>query len=110
MTPSERLERSKLAIETRLKRADQCLAQRQFQLSVDQFEWQKTEARQHGWRALLSPTGVVIVGAALGLIGTAAGKWADYQTTKRQQETNIILKASEVPQSLSLDAREVQRA
>ena len=110
MTPSERFDRSKLAIETKLRRADQRLAQRQFQLSLDQFEWQKKEARQGGWRALLTPTGVVIVGAALGLIGTAAGKWADYLTTKRQQETNIILKASEVPQSLDLEAQEAQRA
>jgi len=103
MTPDESIARDKLAIETKLKRTDQALAR-------EQFEWQKKQATHTGWAALLSPTGVVLAGAAIGLLGTAAGKWADYQTTKRQQETNIILKASEVPASLSPGAQDEQRA
>ena len=48
--------------------------------------------------------------AAIGLAGTGVGKWADYLNTKQQQETTVILKASEVPQSLSPENQDVQRA
>ena len=110
MTPDEQLARDKLAIETRLKRTDQEIARKQFALTRDRFEWEKSQAAHSGWRLLLTPTGVVLAGAALGLLGTAAGKWADYQTTKRQQETTIILKASDVPATLSAKAQVEQRA
>jgi hypothetical protein len=110
MMPDDQLARAQLAIDTKLKRADQAIARKQLALAEAQFEWQKSQAAHSGWGKLLTPTGVVLVGAALGLLGTAAGKWADYLTTKRQQETTIILKASEVPPGLSLDTQDVQRA
>lgn len=110
MTPDDKLARTRLAIETALKRADQRLARKQYALAEAQFEWQREQATHSGWKLLLTPTGVVIVGAAIGLLGTAAGKWADYLTTKRQQETTIILKASEVPLSLPPAQQDLQRA
>jgi hypothetical protein len=110
MTPDEEFARKKLAIDTRLKRADQALAREQFLLAQTQFEWQTSQAKHSGWAALLSPTGVVLVAAAIGLIGTAIGKWADYQINRRQQETAVILKAIEVPQGLSLEAQAELRA
>jgi hypothetical protein len=48
--------------------------------------------------------------AALGLVGTAAGKWADNAIERTKQQTMIILKASEVPGTLSPQAQEIQRA
>jgi hypothetical protein len=93
MTSEElNFERRRLAIETRLKRAEQRLAR-------DQFEHQK--ALGGGWRALLTPTGGVLMAAAIGLLGTAAAKWADNAIERTKQETMIILKASEVPPTLS---------
>jgi hypothetical protein len=106
----DQLARTKLALETKLKRADQALARKQLALAEAQFDWQKSQAAHSGWQFLLTPTGVVLVGAALGLLGTATGKWADYLTTKRQQETTIILKASEFPPGLSADQQDIQRA
>lgn len=108
--PNDQLERSRLAIETKLKRADQAIAKKQLALAEAQFEWQKEQAAHSGWEKLLTPTGVVLVAAALGLVGTAAGKWADYLTTKRQQQTTIILKASEVPPGIPRDEQDQQRA
>lgn len=110
MTSEERLARSKLAIETKLKREDQALARKQADLAEAQFEWQKEQGSHSGWKAIFTPTGVVLVGAAVGLMGTAVGKWADYLSTKKQQETTIILKASDVPQALSPQAQDIQRA
>jgi hypothetical protein len=110
MTPDEEFARKKLAIDTRLKRSDQALAREQLLLAQTQFEWQKSQAKHSGWKALLSPTGVVLVAAAIGLIGTAIGKWADYRINKRQQETAVILKAVEVPQGLTLEAQAELRA
>jgi hypothetical protein len=103
-------ERTKLAVETRLKRADQALARKQFALEEAKFAWDKKNDRQTGWRFLITPTGALVLVAAIGLIGTALGKWADYLNTKQQQETTVILKASEVPQSLSSEDRDLQRA
>jgi hypothetical protein len=70
--------------------------QARLDLERERFEWEKSQASGRGIRTLLTPTGVVLVGAALGLIGTALGKYADYMNSKRQQETNVILKASDV--------------
>jgi hypothetical protein len=104
MTPEElSFNRTKLAIETRLKRADQQLARAQFELQIKQHA-------SSGWKIFLTPIGAAIAAAALGLIGTATAKWADYVASKKQQETTIILKASEVPPTLSPTDQERQRA
>ncbi len=105
-----RFARQKLAGEIRLKRADQSLALRQHQLAVEQFEFQKKQSSHSSFGGLLSPQGVVLAGAALGLIGTALSTNASQQTTRRQQETEVILKASEVPASLAPDEQAKQRA
>jgi len=104
------LARTRLAIETRLKRVDQKLAAKQSALAESRFEWEKVQAAHSGWKLFLTPTGVIIIAAAIGLIGTAVGKWADYLTTKRQQETSIVLRASEVPPGLSPEEQDQQRA
>ncbi|SAL07325.1 hypothetical protein AWB81_08021 [Caballeronia arationis] len=106
----DQLARKKLAIETRLKRVDQALARKQLDLAQAEFEWKKSQGAHSGLAFLLTPTGVVLVGAALGLLGTAASKWADYLSTRRQQETTMILKASEVSPAMSPAAQEIQRA
>jgi lysozyme len=110
LTPEGKFERTKLAVETRLRRADQLLARKQFALAEAQFAWERKKDSQSGWRFLTTPTGVVVLVAAIGLVGTGVGKWADYLNTKQQQETTVILKASEVPQSLSPENQDVQRA
>jgi hypothetical protein len=110
MTPDDELARKKLAIETKLRRADQDIVRRQFELARAQFAWQQSQAEHSGWERLITPTGVVLVAAALGLTGTAIGKWADYQATKRQQETTIILSANNGTQALSPQSQNVQRA
>jgi hypothetical protein len=98
-----RLARQRFAIETRLKRVEQ-------QLARDQLELQKVQANSTGWKSLLTPTGGVLIAASLGLIGTAAGKWADNTIEQNKQQTTIILKASEVPTTLSIEQQDVQRA
>src|ERR1022692_2083146 len=110
LSPEDKLARTKLAIETRLKRADQELARKQFALAEAQFAWEKEKESQRGWRFLTTPAGGILFVAAVGLLGTAAGKVGDYLNTRQQQETSIILKASDVPQSLPQDAQEIQRA
>jgi GH24 family phage-related lysozyme (muramidase) len=110
LTSEGKFERTKLAVETRLRRADQQFARKQFALAEAQFAWEMKRDSQRGWRFLTSPVGVVVLVAAIGLVGTAVGKWADYLNTKKQQETTVILKASEVPQSLSPENQDVQRA
>jgi GH24 family phage-related lysozyme (muramidase) len=110
LNPEGKFERTKLAIETRLRRADQALARKQFALAEAEFALEGKKDSQRGWRFLTTPTGVVVLVAAIGLAGTGVGKWADYLNTKQQQETTVILKASEVPQSLSPENQDVQRA
>jgi hypothetical protein len=105
----EKLERERLAIETKLKRADQAIAQKQLALAEAQFAWQKEQAK--GWGRRLSPTGAVMVGAAAGLIGTAVAKWFDYAVAEPlQPQTAIILKAIDVPSGQTLDAQDKQQA
>jgi hypothetical protein len=104
MTPEEvSFHRTKLAVETRLKRIDQQLAKAQFKLQIEQ-------QASSGWKIFLTPTGAVIGAAALGLVGTAAAKLLGYSASKKQQETAIILKASEVPPTLTPADQERQRA
>lgn len=88
MDPSElELARRKLAIETRLKRIDQELARKQIALA---------EKTPHGWRVLFTPTGAIVAAALLAFLGTAAAKVFDAIASRRQSETSIILKASDV--------------
>lgn len=103
--PPEELDfsRTKLAVETRLKRADQRLAKAQFEL-------ERKKQSVAGWKIFLTPTGAAIAAAALGLLGTAAAKWADWNVTKKNQETTIILRASDVPPTMSAEEQERQRA
>ena len=104
VSPEEmKLARQRLAIETKLKRIDQ-------QLARQMFEAQSDRDKSSGWKVFLTPTGAVLAAAAFGLLGTAAGKWVDNVASRKQQETTIILKASEVPQSLSTQEQDVQRA
>ena len=103
ITAEERLARSRLAADIRLKRVDQALAR-------EQFEYSRRQPNLSRWSTLISPTGVVLVGAMLGLVGTAVGKYADYLNTKRQQETSVILKASDIPASLDAKQQAIQRA
>jgi lysozyme len=111
MTPKDRIQRRQQAIQFAAARAQQAMLLKQHELAVAQFEEQKRLAAAKGWKALFTPTGAVVLAAAFGLLGTAAGKWADYNINKRQQETAIILKASEgVPQNISTEAQAVQRA
>ncbi len=107
---ADRFARQKLATEMLAKRVDQRLARQQFALAQSQFDHQKNQATRSGFAALLTPTGVVLAGAALGLLGTAAGKYADTLNTKRQQETAIILKASDVPSNMEPEKQAEQRA
>src|ERR1700687_5137276 len=95
------LARKKLAIETRLKRIDQELMRKKLS---------STAAAPSGWRVISPPTGEAVAAAVLALLGTAAGKWGDYLATSRQQETNVIIKAGDVPTTLSAEEQEVQRA
>jgi hypothetical protein len=102
VTPDEiRLERQRLAIETRLKRIDQRLAS-------EQFAHEKRQSA--GLKAILTPTGGVFAAAALGLLGTGAAKWADNSIEHSKQQTAIILEASKVSATLAPDQQEVQRA
>jgi hypothetical protein len=79
-------------------------------LAAEQLAEKRSLAKQSGLRLLLTPTGVVIVGAALGLLGTAWGKQLDYRTTKLEQQTAVILKASEVSDNLPEEDQKKQRA
>src|SRR5262245_49955666 len=104
-TPDQlQFERQRLAVETSLRRVDQRLAR-------DQFEFQKSQSASTGWKSLVTPTGGLLVAAALGLGGTAVGKWADNEIENQKQQTTIILKASEVPPGVADEkVQEVQRA
>ncbi|HWY51625.1 MAG TPA: hypothetical protein VNW72_09095 [Chthoniobacterales bacterium] len=95
------LARKKLAIDTRLRRVDQELARRRLSLDT---------VTPSGWRVLLTPTGAAVAGAILALLGTAAGKWADYLANRRQQETSVIMKAGDVPIALAPEQQDTQRA
>jgi uncharacterized protein (TIGR02594 family) len=106
----DRLARSKIAIDARLKRRDQQLAREQLELQKADFELRKRTATADGFHFLLTPTGVVLMGAALGLIGTALGKAADYAIKRRELETNIILKSSDVPSNADVNVQARQRA
>ena len=107
MSPEElKLERQRLAVETALRRADQDLARKQ-------FEFQRTQSIQStpsGWKALMTPTGGILLAATLGLLGTAVGKWADNTIETNKQQTAIILRASEVLPTLSADEQIKLRA
>ena len=96
--------------ETALKRAQTDLAREQSLLAKAQAEQAKRHSELDGFRALLTPTGGVILVAAIGLIGTAVGKWADMKATRLEQETSLILKASEIPSELSAEDQTKQRA
>ena len=83
MSADANFERMKLAAELRAKRVDQKLARSQYEVSREQlklareqFEWQKLRAREFDWSFFISPAGVVVVGATIGLLGTAAGKYS----------------------------------
>lgn len=110
MNDQDRLARSKIAIDARLKRRDQQLAREQLELQKADFELRKRTATADGFHFLLTPTGVVLMGAALGLIGTALGKAADYAIKRRELETNIILKSSDVPSNADVNVQARQRA
>ena len=103
-----KLARQRAAAELRLKRAEQALARRQIALAEAELEQKRTVVG--GAAFLFTPTGVVLMAAALGLLGTALGKLGDYLNARTQQQTSIILKASEVPTSLSAEQQDVQRA
>lgn len=103
-----RLARQRAAIELRLKRAEQALALRQLALAEAELEQKRRSVG--GPAFLFTPTGVVLIAAALGLLGTALGKLGDYLNARTQQQTLIILKASEVPTSLSAEQQDIQRA
>lgn len=105
---SERLERAKLAADIRLKRLE--LAIRREELDLAQAKVASEKQNASGFHMLFSSTGVVLIGAAIGLLGTAAGKYGDYVIKKREQETSVILKASDVPAGLSLQLQAAQRA
>jgi hypothetical protein len=104
VSPEEvELARKRLAIETKLKRIDQRLARQK-------FEAQSNRDTSSGWKAFFTPTGGTLVVAIFGLLGIFYGKWEDYNINRRTQETTVILKASEVPQSFSAQEQDVQRA
>jgi hypothetical protein len=104
VSPEEiELARKRLAIESKLKRIVQ-------RLGWQKFEAQSDRDMSSGWRALLDPKRAAVAVAACGLVGVGIGKWADLNISQKQQETIIILKASEVPQSLSAKEQDVQRA
>ena len=102
MDPEElKLERQRLAIETKLRRAE---------LKLQRHQFEANRPVHGGWKALLTPTGAAIAAAVIGICGTAASKWFDLRIEKQKQETNVILKASEVPEFLDETSRSVQRA
>jgi GH24 family phage-related lysozyme (muramidase) len=110
MDVDTRLARQKLAAELLVKRSEHTLARKQLALAEAQLAQQSRQGSQEGFRFLFTPTGVVLIGAALGLLGTAAGKYADYVTTKSEQETSIILKASDVSPDVQPEEQTKQRA
>lgn len=110
MKAGDPLQRQRLALEIRHKRAELALARRQLRQAEAQLEWESRQATKSGFRLLITPTGVVLVGAMLGLVGTAVGKFFDNRISRRELETSVILKASDVPATLSEDAQSVQRA
>jgi len=92
-----------------LKRAELRTARDQLLVAKTQLESQKREPRG-AVAFLLSPTGVVLLVAALGLVGTALTKFGDFLTARREQETAVILKASDVPMSLPPEQQRELRA
>ena len=125
MAPAEeKLARQKASTEARQKRAELRLAREKFESdrslerakfeSNRHFEQQKLDLQKEresadGFRALFTPTGVLVTVAALGLVGTGITKCTDNNIEKEKQKTTIILKASDVPASLG-DQQKVQRA
>jgi GH24 family phage-related lysozyme (muramidase) len=109
-TAQERLDRARLVADIRLKRLAHALKQEELELARTKLDLEKQPSSTSGLRFLFSSTGVILVGAALGLIGTAAGKYGDYLIKKREQETSIILKASDVPAGLNAQLQAMQRA
>lgn len=100
-TEELKLARQRLRIETKLHRADQRI--QRDQLAAGQLAHQ-------GWRAMLTPTGAAVAAGIIAVCGTAASKWFDLRIESKKAETNVILKASEVPVDLNESSRVIQRA
>lgn len=96
-----KLERQRLRIDTRLRWKE---------LKLKQEEAARSKKASHGWKFFLTPTGASIAAGIIALCGTAAGKWFDLHIENKKAETDIILKASDVPSSLDDATRTKVRA
>lgn len=90
-----RLERQRLAIETRLKRQDQSLQQQQFEASRKGFA---------AWSQAFTPLGAAILAGLVGLFGTVLNGYQNNLIETKKYEANQKLERQKLEGNLILDA------